>query len=99
MAYRYDWLPQDSWVYLGPAFHALARDLDTLGTPTPRDQVTAASPATAVAPYLPPADTAGRSRSPDPHLHRRIHPVADPRHVDRADDAASRGAEPRHEHV
>ena len=63
MTFRYDWLPKDSWVYLGPAFHALARDLDTIGTPTPRDQVTAASPATAVAPYLPPADTAGRSRS------------------------------------
>ena len=63
MTFRYDWLPKDSWVYLGPAFHALARDLDTLGTPTPRDQVTAASPATAVAPYLPPADTPGRSRS------------------------------------
>ena len=35
MTFRYDWLPKDSWVYLGPAFHALARDLDTHGTPTP----------------------------------------------------------------
>ena len=35
MTFRYDWLPQESWVYLGPAFHALARDLDTHGTPTP----------------------------------------------------------------
>ena len=22
MSFRYDWLPQESWVYLGPAFHA-----------------------------------------------------------------------------